>query len=94
MGLAVKLVLPIPTVTLLLDRSYCDPDQWQKISQEYARLYRQHQHQRLRLEKVVFFSNLSQTNYKKPPHPNVVELLTTYGQFESTAPNHFRRNLF
>ncbi|MFK8182537.1 MAG: hypothetical protein AB8B99_04125 [Phormidesmis sp.] len=81
-GLAIKLLLPLPAITLLLDRSYCNPDQWQQVSRAYTQLYQQHQQQRSRLERVVVFSNLNQTNYDHPPHPTTVKTLATYGQYD------------
>ena len=82
-GTAITLLLPPPTATLLIDRSYCAPRQWQQVSQAYSRLYSQHQQKRSRLENVVFFSSLDQTAHAQPPHPSVVASLSTYGHPDS-----------
>ena len=37
-GVTVSKVFPIPRHTLLLDRSYCAPDLWQAVAQDYAEL--------------------------------------------------------
>ncbi|NJO39199.1 MAG: hypothetical protein HC769_12695 [Cyanobacteria bacterium CRU_2_1] len=78
-GLLISWFFAIPTITVLIDRSYCPPDQWQQVSQTYTNLYRQHQRRQLRLQTVILFSNLGQDVFVSPPMPAVIQTLSTYG---------------
>lgn len=81
-GVLINICFPIPTVTVLIDRSYCPASQWQQVSQAYSKLYRQHRWQQLHLQTVVLFSDLGQEVFSSPPSPDVIQNLTTYGQFD------------
>jgi hypothetical protein len=78
-GLLISWLFAIPTLTVLIDRSYCPPNQWQQVSQSYTDLYRQHQQRRLQLQPIVLFSNLGQEVFASPPPPEVIQALSTYG---------------
>ncbi|NJR64768.1 MAG: hypothetical protein HC772_04665 [Leptolyngbyaceae cyanobacterium CRU_2_3] len=79
-GLLIRWLFAIPSMTVLIDRSYCPADQWQQISQTYTDLYHQHQWRQLHLKTVVLFSNLGQEVLSSPPIPTVIQNLSTYGQ--------------
>ena len=81
-GLFIKLLLPPPEITLLIDRSYCPSSDWQQVSQTYDRLYHQHQRQQIQLEAVVLFSSLDQVVLEQVPLPGAIARLDTYGQFD------------
>jgi hypothetical protein len=78
-GLLINLFFAIPTITVLIDRSYCSPSQWQQISRTYAELYQQHQNRQLRLQTVVLFSDLDQEVLSSPPLPETIQALSIYG---------------
>ncbi|MEM9165257.1 MAG: hypothetical protein AAGC54_19615 [Cyanobacteria bacterium P01_F01_bin.4] len=81
-GLLIRGLWATPKMTVLIDRSYCPAHQWQLVSQTYAELYRQHQRQQLRLQAVILFSHLGQEDFSSPPPPEMIQNLTTYGQFD------------
>lgn len=79
-GLIINLFFAIPTMTLLIDRSYCPNNQWQQVTQAYTDLYDQHQRGKLRLQRVILFSSLDQEILNSPPLPETVAALSTYGR--------------
>ena len=79
-GLAIAIFFPIPSLTVLIDRSYCPANQWQQIAQAYDQLYDQHNQRSLRLNQVVMVSNLGEEVFETPPKPDTIRQLSTYGQ--------------
>lgn len=78
-GLLINFLFAIPTLAVLIDRSYCSPSQWQQVSQTYTNLYHQHQSSQVRLQPVVLFSDLGQEILASPPLPETIQALSTYG---------------
>lgn len=78
-GLLISWSFAIPTITVLIDRSYCSPDQWQQVSHTYTDLYRQHQWRQLHLQTVILFSQLGQEIFASPPMPTKIQNISTYG---------------
>ncbi|MBW4661697.1 MAG: hypothetical protein KME15_23755 [Drouetiella hepatica Uher 2000/2452] len=78
-GLLISWLFAIPTLTVLIDRSYCPSNQWQQVSQTYTDLYHQHQRRQLQLRSVILFSNLGQEVFASPPLPEAIQALSTYG---------------
>ncbi|GCL35735.1 MULTISPECIES: hypothetical protein [Sphaerospermopsis] len=64
-----------PRAILLIDKSYCPPEQWQKVAQTYAQKYQTSQ-----LHTVILFDDLSQEKFSLPPQPSVISQLSTYGR--------------
>jgi hypothetical protein len=64
-----------PRSILLIDKSYCPPEQWQKVAQTYAQKYQNDQ-----LHTVILFDDLSQEKLSPPPEPSVISQLSTYGR--------------
>ncbi len=79
-GAAVSAFLPIPHQTILLDRSYCPPEQWQGVVQDYSRLYSQHQRKVVVIAEVITFSNLGSQPLAEIPSPSEVEQMSTFGR--------------
>lgn len=79
-GLLISWLFAVPSMTLLIDRGYCPPNQWQQVSRSYAQLYRQHQWRQISLQKVILFSSLSQEVLASPPLPATLATLPTYGR--------------
>lgn len=79
-GLAIAWLAPIPSLTLVIDRSYCPANQWQQIAQSYNQLYDQHKQRTLILDQVVLVSDLGQEVLDTPPTPSAIRQLSTYGQ--------------
>jgi hypothetical protein len=77
-GIVVSVGFPIPKVTLLLDRSHCPADSWEKVVAEYTQIYEQH-HREIEIRTVVLFSNLAIETRSQPPAPAEVAALSTYG---------------
>lgn len=94
-GLIISLFLAVPTVTLLIDRSYCPNYQWQQVARTYTDLYGQHQRGELRLQRIILFSSLDQESLSSPPLPETIAALSTYGhadrqrqiELQKTYPN-------
>jgi hypothetical protein len=81
LGLGLRQVLRSPGVTVIIDRSYCSPAQWQGITQKYADLYEQDQQQRITLDQVIYVSDLGQEAAAQIPTPAQVQALNTIGRF-------------
>jgi|LakMenEpi03Aug12_release.lakeMendotaPanAssembly.Ray.scaffolds.fasta_scaffold07509_13 hypothetical protein len=81
LGLGLRQVLRSPGVTVIIDRSYCSPAQWQGITQKYADLYEQDQQQRITLDQVIYVSDLGQEAAAQIPTPAQVQALNTFGRF-------------
>ncbi|MFM7530416.1 MAG: hypothetical protein ACKO63_18370 [Nodosilinea sp.] len=81
LGLGLRQGLRSPGVTVIIDRSYCSPAQWQGVAQAYADLYDQDQQQRISLDQVIYVSDLGQEAAPQVPTPEQVQALNTYGRF-------------
>jgi hypothetical protein len=79
-GLLIGWLFAIPTITVLIDRSYCPPNQWQQVVQTYAQLYQQHQQHQLQLRSVILFSSLGEEPFSTLPEPAVLQQVSTYGR--------------
>ena len=64
-----------PHSILLIDKSYCPPKQWQRVSQTYAQKYHNSQ-----VHTVILFDDLGQEKLSPPPEPSVISQLSTYGR--------------
>lgn len=71
------------TVTLIIDRSYCDPTRWQRMTEDYAELYQQHQQKRLTIDQVIYVSDLGQEVAAEVPTPDQLQALGTFGRFNA-----------
>ncbi len=70
-GLVLTYVLVTPSMTLIIDRSYCPLDQWQtQVVIPYGDLYRKYEDKQLKIESITLFSDLGQeSSEKKFPLP-------------------------
>ena len=80
LGLGLRQILAGPAVTVVIDRSYCAPTQWQQVADRYADLYAQQQQQRLTIDQVIYVSDLGQEVAPTVPAPEEVTALSTYGR--------------
>jgi hypothetical protein len=80
LGLGLRQILAGPAVTVVIDRSYCAPAQWQQVADRYADLYAQQQQQRLTIDQVIYVSDLGQEVAATVPAPEEVTALSTYGR--------------
>ncbi|MBE7380822.1 MAG: hypothetical protein F6J95_005370 [Leptolyngbya sp. SIO1E4] len=78
--LAIRIVFAAPDITLLVDRSYCEPTQWNQVVAEYERLYEQSQRGQINLQAVIFFSDLGEEKAASLPTPVTFRDLKTYGK--------------
>ncbi|MGF1568982.1 MAG: hypothetical protein ACFCVD_13090 [Nodosilinea sp.] len=93
LGLGLRQVLGGPAVTVIIDRSYCAPAQWQPLAEAYAALYAQQQQRRLTIDQVIYVSDLGQEVAATLPTPEQVSTLSTYGrssqaQLQQAAQDH------
>jgi hypothetical protein len=80
LGLGLRQLLAGPTVTVIIDRSYCAPAQWQaQVGQPYADLYAQQQQRRLTIAQVIYVSDLGPVVADPVPSPVEVQALTPNG---------------
>lgn len=81
LGLGLRQLLASPRVTVVIDRSYCAPAQWQqRVSDRYADLYEQQQQRQITIDQVIYVSDLGQEVAPTVPSPQEVERLSTYGR--------------
>ncbi|ACK70261.1 hypothetical protein PCC7424_1829 [Gloeothece citriformis PCC 7424] len=91
-GLIIQTFLAAPNVVLLVERSYCPPQQWQKMVEVYANSYQQHQQQHLKIEKVILFSDLGEEIFKTLPTPDELLAVKTYGRSSSQRQKQLKNN--
>ena len=89
-GWAISQYAPVDATTVAIDRSYCPPERWQALSLDYAALYRQHQRQTVRIDRVVLFSNLGDDPLDHLPTPTEIEQLRSFGRFSADAAREIR----
>ena len=77
---AIRTVFAAPNVTLLVDRSYCEPAQWQVVTEQYTDLYQQHQRGSITISATMFFSDLGEESSDQVLAPEAFQDLTTYGR--------------
>jgi hypothetical protein len=82
-GFALRQTLRGPTVTIIIDRSYCEPARWGQVTSDHARLYEQHEQQRLTIDQVIYVSDLGENITEAIPTPEEVENLSTFGRFNA-----------
>ncbi|TVQ07306.1 MAG: hypothetical protein EA368_14475 [Leptolyngbya sp. DLM2.Bin27] len=81
LGLGLGRLLAGPAVTVVIDRSYCAPAQWQqRVSDRYADLYEQQQQRQITIDRVIYVSDLGQEVAAEVPSPQAVQALSTYGR--------------
>ncbi|MGB3138235.1 MAG: hypothetical protein WBG38_00335 [Nodosilinea sp.] len=93
LGLGLRQILAGPAVTVIIDRSYCAPAQWQQVSEQYGDLYAQQQEGQLTIDQVIYVSDLGQEIAAAVPSPAAVQALSTYGrsgsaQLQQAAENY------
>lgn len=91
-GLLISWLFAIPSITLLIDRSYCPATEWQQVVQTYTELYQQHQQRRLQLQSVILFSSLGEDKLSIPLQPEALKQLPTYGQPQMQKQLQLRKN--
>ncbi|WP_035991601.1 hypothetical protein [Leptolyngbya sp. KIOST-1] len=81
LGLGLRQLLASPRVTVVIDRSYCAPAQWQqRVGDRYADLYEQQQQRQITIDQVIYVSDLGQEVAATVPSPQEVQTLSTYGR--------------
>lgn len=85
LGLGLRQLLAGPAVTVIIDRSYCDPAQWQeRVGNRYASLYAEQEQRQLTIDQVIYVSDLGQEVAAAIPSPEDVQTLSTYGRANPT----------
>lgn len=79
-GLIVVNVFAASEITLLIDRSYCPPNQWQKVVENYRDFYKQNQEKKIKITSVVLFSDLAEETLTPLPTPEEISRINTYGK--------------
>lgn len=79
-GILLNQVFAAPNFVLLIERSYCPPQKWEQVVQEYTNLHRQHQQNLIKIESVVLFNDLGEEVVTTIPTPEELRSLRTYGR--------------
>ncbi len=79
-GVVVARLFSISQVTVLIDRSACDAEGWQQVSDRYAALYQAHQRKRLQLSQMIIVSDLGEEVRETVPTPAEFHRMETSGQ--------------
>ena len=79
-GILFNKVFAAPNFVLLIERSYCPPQNWQQLVRTYTDLYRQHQQNLVEIESVVLFNDLGKEVLTTVPTPEELQGLRTYGR--------------
>ena len=66
LGLGLRQILAGPAITVVIDRSYCDPAQWQQLADQYV-------------DQVIYVSDFGQVVATPVPTPAEVQALTPNG---------------
>ncbi|MEO0458671.1 MAG: hypothetical protein AAF152_19120 [Cyanobacteria bacterium P01_A01_bin.114] len=66
-------------IQIVIDRSYCAPNDWQQVANEYAQLYQQHQQKQITLESVTLVNDLGEEVRDTPPSAEEIAGLNTFG---------------
>ncbi len=69
-----------PSVVVVIDQSYCPPDQWAAVVSRYQSLYQQNQRHQIQIEQVIVFNSLSQTPLDPLPSPDQIAAINTFGR--------------
>lgn len=91
LGLGLRQGFTTPAVTVIIDRSYCAPAQWQPIAANYATLYEQHRQGRLRIDQVIYVSDLGPVVADTIPTPEDINTLNTFGRFNPAEMDQVRQ---
>ncbi len=79
-GIAVGRLFTIAQVTVLIDRSACNAEGWQQVSDRYNTLYQAHQRKSIRLAQVVIVSDLGAEVRETLPSPAEFNRMKTSGE--------------
>ncbi len=79
-GLIIVNVFAASEITLLIDRSYCPPNQWQKVVENYRDFYIQNQEKKIKITSVILFSDLAEETLNPLPTPEQISQINTYGK--------------
>ena len=79
-GLIVVNVFATSEITLLIDRSYCPPNQWQKVVETYGNFYKRNQEKQIKINSVILFSDLGEETLNPLPTPEEISQINTYGK--------------
>ncbi|MEM9805452.1 MAG: hypothetical protein AAF959_09230 [Cyanobacteria bacterium P01_D01_bin.56] len=79
LGLGLRYAVLVPNVTVIIDQSYCPPDQWKTaVVEPYAALFKKSQARRQIISQVVVVTNIDHTPLTRIPSPD--ELGQPFGQ--------------
>jgi hypothetical protein len=90
LGIGLRYALAPSSITVIIDRSdrsYCDANEWQALTAEYASLYEQQTQQRLKINQVIYVSDLGQIVADEIPTPDEFSTLNMFGQFNQAEMN-------
>lgn len=79
-GVGLRQALRGPETVVVIDQSYCEPTQWQQLTDSYAALYDQSQARQLQIEQVILLSDFGEKALDTPPTPAEVQALAPFGR--------------
>lgn len=84
-GVAIALGFPPTRMAIVVDRSFCPPEQWQATAAVYRDRYAAHQQKSVRIERVILVGDLGNDSLSTPPPPEQFAKLATFGRSNETA---------
>lgn len=78
-GWGLRQTIQGPSTVVVIDRSYCAPDQWQQVADAYSDLYDQAQNRQLQIKQVILLNDLGEEVRQSPPAPTEIQSLNTFG---------------
>lgn len=79
-GVALQVLVPLPSIAIAISRGYCPPQAWQALSDRYASFYNAHQQQQLQIRRVYLISDLGEEQFESPPTPAEISQLRPFGR--------------
>lgn|GEM_PF-1064391 len=93
LGFILRQGIGIPQVTIVIDRSYCEPQQWKTVADQYQVFYQQNQKRQIQIQSVILLSDLGEETLDTPLDPNAVQQLRTYGRKDPTKQQALQQRL-
>ena len=84
-------VFAAPEIVLFIDRSFCPPEQWKNVVENYRDFYQKNQDKKLKITSVVLFSDLGDETLKMIPTPEEISRVSTYGKLNNNRQNEIKK---
>jgi hypothetical protein len=90
-GLAIGWMFPTARVVIVVDRSFCSPNQWQLTTAAYRDRYQAHQQKQIEIKRVILVGDLGEESLPQLPTPEDFAALPTFGRSNTNALARWRQ---